>query len=84
MQLIKPENDVPLATYYRNDLGIFMEVENGVKAVYSDEETYRFGEFIHSDDFIRDEFDELKFQMIDFTNENPFYHREMTEEIYLA
>lgn len=85
MESIKSKNEAKLATYCINDFGIFMQVEKGVLAVYSEEETYQFGEFIHADDFIRDEFNEFKFPMVDFTKaEDYYYQREMTEEIYLA
>jgi len=77
-----PEKKSDLATYFRNDMGIFMETENGVLAICSDEETYQFGEFISNLDFNYDEFEKVEFEMADFSKkEDFFYQREMAESI---
>lgn len=70
-----------MRTYYTNGIATFMQVDGGYRALYDDEGNYQFGEFIADKDFNSEEFDLVEFEETDFTNQDAYYQRGMTEEI---
>ena len=72
-----------MKTYYTNGIATLMRVDGGVKALYDDEGLLQWGEFISDDDFNESEFNTVDFGEVDFTNIDPYYQREMTQDIYL-
>ena len=70
-----------MRTYYTNGIATFMKAEGGFLAVYDDEGNYSWGEFISDKDFNSDSFDQVEYEEADFTNQDAYYQRGMTEEI---
>jgi len=72
------KDDVP---YFVNDLAVFQKVHGGVRALWSVEGLYEWGERVADADFNADAFATLAYTATDFDNPDVYYQRQQTEEV---
>lgn len=67
--------------YLANDIAVFQKVKGGFRALWDDEGTYQWGEFIADADFIEDAFQSVEYVATNFSETSPSYQRQMTEQV---
>lgn len=71
------------ATFAINSLATFQKVSEGWRALWDEEGLYNWGDFVAAADFNADEFRLVTYAPADFENQDPYYQRQICEEVVM-